>query len=216
MPGWPETRDTLLARLRDPDDLQAWSEFSTLYHPLIFRFALRRGLQEADALDITQQVLWAVARAAESWTSVEGKPRFRSWLATVARNATLNLLQRDGKNRASGKSSVWEFMKTIPAPDEDLETSWTTERRKQIFRQAAQKTEPLFSPAIWQLFWRTTVEGESIEAVASELGKSLGAAYAGRSRVMAHLRREAQLLDQADSGVDSNHFSRERDRHDLA
>lgn len=214
MPAWPETRDTLLARLRNPSDLQAWAEFSDLYQPLIFRFALRRGLQEADAQDVTQQVLWAVARAAESWQAAEGNGRFRSWLATVARNATLNLLQRDGKNRGSGKSSVWEFLQTIPTPDEDLEASWKSERRKQIFRAAARTIEPQFSPEIWQLFWRTTVVGEPIEKVAAELGKSLGAAYAGRSRVMAHLRKAAQKMDQSDSGLDQDLPVGERNHHE--
>ena len=65
MQAWPETRDTLLARLRDPADMQAWSEFMRLYEPVIKGFVTGRGLQAADAQDICQHVLWAVARAAE-------------------------------------------------------------------------------------------------------------------------------------------------------
>jgi hypothetical protein len=45
---WPETRDTLLLRLQNPADQQAWGEFVQLYQPLIVRFAVRQGLQDAD------------------------------------------------------------------------------------------------------------------------------------------------------------------------
>ena len=89
MQGWPETRDTLLARLRDPADMQAWSEFTRLYEPVITRFVAGRGVQAADAQDICQHVLWAVARAADDWPGHAEPGRFRKWLATVTRNATL-------------------------------------------------------------------------------------------------------------------------------
>ncbi len=62
MQPWPDTRDTLLMRLQDSADRHAWNEFTRLYEPLIFRFAVRCGLQEADARDITQQVLCSVAQ----------------------------------------------------------------------------------------------------------------------------------------------------------
>ena len=87
---WPDTRDTLLARLRDPSDQAAWAEFLSIYQPLIYRFSRSRGLQDADAQDATQHVLWAVARAADRWEPDPSRGRFRSWLAKVASNAAIN------------------------------------------------------------------------------------------------------------------------------
>lgn len=196
MQGWPETRDTLLARLRDPADLQAWSEFTRLYEPVITRFVAGRGVQAADAQDICQHVLWAVARAADDWPGHAEPGRFRKWLATVTRNATLNVLQRELKHRGSGRSSVWDYLNALPAPDEDLDRAWEMERLDQIYRTAARVVEPRFSPEVWQLFHRTTVEGEPVEAVARELGKSPGAAYTARSRVMKALRAVALEMEQ--------------------
>ena len=56
----PETRPSLLLRLRNPQDEQAWREFLELYEPLIERLARRRGLQHADARELVQEVLVAV------------------------------------------------------------------------------------------------------------------------------------------------------------
>jgi RNA polymerase sigma-70 factor (ECF subfamily) len=61
MSAFPTTRISLLMRVRDHGDRQAWTDFVTLYRPVSYRFARRRGLQEADAQDLTQSVLTAVA-----------------------------------------------------------------------------------------------------------------------------------------------------------
>ena len=61
----PETRDSLLVRMRDPRDGQAWAEFVQIYEPVVYRLARGQGLQDADARDLTQQVLMAVAARVE-------------------------------------------------------------------------------------------------------------------------------------------------------
>jgi DNA-directed RNA polymerase specialized sigma24 family protein len=57
----PQTRLSLLVRLRDPRDAQAWGDFVELYAPLVYRQARRAGFQDADAADVTQDVFRAVA-----------------------------------------------------------------------------------------------------------------------------------------------------------
>ncbi len=49
MQGIPETRNSLIVRLRQPGNQEAWREFASLYEPLIYRLAARRGMQHADA-----------------------------------------------------------------------------------------------------------------------------------------------------------------------
>ena len=44
----PETRPSLLIRLRNPADQNAWFEFAEIYRPVITRLALRKGLQAAE------------------------------------------------------------------------------------------------------------------------------------------------------------------------
>ncbi len=193
---WPDTRDTLITRLRDPADQQAWADFACLYQPLIARFALRQGLQEADANDITQRVLWTVARAAENFQVGEQHGSFRGWLAKVTTNAVINLIQREKKHRGSGRSSVLELMESVPAPSTELSDAWRTEYRTAVFRMAALQVRPKFTDDVWRLFWRTAVEGEPIEDVSKELGKSIGAAYAARCRVLTAIRKATNQIEQ--------------------
>jgi RNA polymerase sigma-70 factor (ECF subfamily) len=78
--------------MRDPQDGRAWGEFVEIYEPVVYRLARREGLQDADARDLTQQVLMAVAGRVERWDPDRSKGSFRAWLYRVARNLTVNLM----------------------------------------------------------------------------------------------------------------------------
>jgi RNA polymerase sigma-70 factor (ECF subfamily) len=51
----PETRASLLWRLRNPEDQDAWDQFAILYRPVVFQLAIHRGMRNADAEDLAQQ-----------------------------------------------------------------------------------------------------------------------------------------------------------------
>ena len=81
----PATRRSLIVKLRDPADSAAWGEFVAIYEPLIYRLARRKGLQDADARDVCQEVFQAVARAIDRWEPDRGS--FRGWLSRIAQSA---------------------------------------------------------------------------------------------------------------------------------
>src|SRR3954470_13883371 len=86
------TRSSLLVRLRDPRDEQAWAEFVEIYTPLILRVAMQTGLQRSDADDLAQEVFRVVAGAIGRWDPDPKQGTFRGWLFRVARNLSLNVL----------------------------------------------------------------------------------------------------------------------------
>ncbi|MEM8736848.1 MAG: sigma-70 family RNA polymerase sigma factor [Planctomycetota bacterium] len=198
MQPWPDTRDTILARLYNADDKQAWEEFVQIYEPLIIRVATRLGLQDADARDVSQRVLLAVAGEAGNWKQGNHGGRFRGWLKRCATNASLNLLQRDDRHRASADTGSWALLQSAEAPPE-MTDLWDEEYRLELFRLAAARVQSRFATDSWECFHRTAVLNESYEHVAQSMEKSMGAIYALRSRIMASIRREVQRLRARDA-----------------
>ncbi|MEZ6089264.1 MAG: sigma-70 family RNA polymerase sigma factor [Pirellulaceae bacterium] len=189
----PETRSSLLLRVGDAQDQAAWEEFIELYHPVIYRTARLRGLQDADAHDVAQCVLIKVGRSLNERPHDRGRARFRTWLATVTRNEAINALRRWQADRGTGDSDVQKQLHNI-ADNDQQQAVWEAEYQKELFRLAARRIEPEFEAVTWQSFWRTTVEGESIAAVSESLGKQVGSIYAARSRIMRRLREEVDKL----------------------
>src|SRR5438552_10952747 len=86
----PPTRASLLLRLGDPGDAEAWREFVDLYTPLVYGYARKQGLQDADAADLSQEVLGTVAGAMGRFQYDPGRGAFRNWLFTVVRRKLAN------------------------------------------------------------------------------------------------------------------------------
>src|SRR5260370_27174970 len=120
----PETRPSLLVRIRDPQDERAWSEFLDIYTPLIYQLARRKGLQDADAADLTQDVFRAVAGAIDRWEPDPARGSFRGWLFRIARNLMLNFLAAKRRHlKVTGDSDTRRLLEEEPAP-EDEDTSF--------------------------------------------------------------------------------------------
>jgi RNA polymerase sigma-70 factor (ECF subfamily) len=83
----PETRASLLLRVRDADDQDAWAEFAAIYQPVIRAMATGRGMQSADVDDLVQQVMMAVIGAIDRFELDGQRARFRTWLRTIAYRA---------------------------------------------------------------------------------------------------------------------------------
>ena len=82
----PTTRASLLLRLRDPRDHEAWVEFDSRYEPVVYRVLRRASLQDADAVEVLQKLFLAVNRNIGHWEHVGDRGSFRGWLRRVTRN----------------------------------------------------------------------------------------------------------------------------------
>jgi RNA polymerase sigma-70 factor (ECF subfamily) len=189
----PSTRPSLLVRIRDLQDQEAWREFVEIYGPVVYGFARKRGLQEADAGDLTQEVLRAVATVASRLEYDPPKGWFRGWLYTVARNKLHDfLLARRRQGQGSGDSKVQALLEERPAQRE--EALWDEEYQQQLFAWAAERVRLRFENSTWQAFWYVAVDGRSPKATAATLGLTLAAVYMAKSRVLTALRKEIQQL----------------------
>jgi RNA polymerase sigma-70 factor (ECF subfamily) len=190
----PTTRSSLLARIRDLQDREAWHQFVEIYAPLVYQFARRRNLQDADAADLTQDVLRAVAGAADRLSYDPRRGSFRGWLYAVARHKLSDLLaQRRRPGQGSGDPAEHELLAEQPAREEES-ALWDQEYQQRLFAWAADRVRPEFREPTWQAFWQTAVEGKEPREIASTLGMSPGAVYIARSRVLARIRQQIQEL----------------------
>lgn len=193
MPELPSTSETLLNRVRQPDADGAWAEFAALYGPLVYRTARRGGLQDADAEDVRQDVLRAVAATIGRFEHTPGTGSFRRWLFTITRNRLVDFYKSPGNHDGGvGGSEAARRLAEVPAPV--AEEDWDAEFERHLFGVAAERVRPEFQPNTWQAFWRTAVDGRPGPAVAAELGMSVGAVHVARSRVLARLRKEVAAL----------------------
>jgi RNA polymerase sigma factor (sigma-70 family) len=193
----PTTRPSLLARIRDPRDGVAWAEFVDIYGPLVYDYGRRRGLQDADAADLTQDVLRAMATAAGRFAYDPARGAFRSWLFTVTRRKLLDSARRRRPgDRGTGDTDVqWrleeEEVGHSQGRDEDEDgIEWDRAFRQRLLDWAAESVRGEFRPATWQAFWLCAVEGRPPREASASLGMSVGAVYAAKCRVLARLREE--------------------------
>ena len=197
MSNMPETRDSLIVQIQDPANRNAWDQFTQLYRPVVYRIARRRGLQDADAEDLTQQVMLSVARAIPDWKR-NPETRFRYWLNRIARNAIVNALSRGPKDRGVGGSDFVQAVNNLPHQSGNVETQIEYEYQRQLYRRAAEIVRDSVNADTWLAFFHTVVEGESTEVVAARLGKTIGNVHAARSRLMRRLQNAVRELMEAD------------------
>jgi RNA polymerase sigma-70 factor (ECF subfamily) len=193
----PETRPSLMLRLRDPQDQQAWTQFVAIYEPLVLRMLKQRGLQEADARDVTQLVVLAVTQAVDRWKPDGRDASFRRWLFGIARKSALKFIERGATSRGParrgvGGTDMLDLLKNLPEPEHRTVTVFDDEYRNEIFDWAAERVRDEFRESTWQAFWRTCVLNEPIAEVADCLGMTTGNVYVARTRVIARLRQKVE------------------------
>lgn len=204
MTQFPETRESLIIQVKDPSNRDAWGTFVDLYRPVINRIALARGLQDADAQDLTQQVLMAVASSIGRWEKSGETTRFRHWLRRVVRNAIVNAISRRPRDQATGTSSIETLLTDLPEyagnhHAEETDSLIELEYRRELYLRAAACVRTDVDPETWRAFEMTVIGGVSNANAAQELGKSIGTIYAARSRVMKHLRTAVAEIEEAQS-----------------
>jgi RNA polymerase sigma factor (sigma-70 family) len=192
----PVTRPSLLVRLRDPRDEQAWAEFTEIYGPLIRRLARRKDLQNADADDLVQEVFRTVSAAIDRLDYDPRRGSFRGWLFTIARNLMVNFLASQHRHaRGTGDTLMAHLLEEQPAPSAGETALFEAEYRRRLLDWAAELVRGEFSELAWNAFWQTGVEGKRAKEVAEALGTTVGTIYYYKSQVMARVR---QLIERVE------------------
>jgi RNA polymerase sigma factor (sigma-70 family) len=189
----PLTRMTLLTRIKDETDSDAWREFVQLYGPVVYGYARKRGLGDADAAELMQEVLRSVPRNAETMEYDPNRGTFRDWLFTISHNKICNFHSTQS-NRLHRTGDSDSPITTVPDRDEEPDSDWDTEYQRQLAAKAMDRVKHMFRSSIWQAFWKTAVNGRSAQDVGFELKMTPGAVYVAKCRVLVRLREEVRHL----------------------
>jgi RNA polymerase sigma factor (sigma-70 family) len=185
-----DTRPSLLARLRDACDGESWQTFVDIYTPLIYRFCRQRNLQDADAADVTQEVLAQVARSMQVFEYQPERGRFRDWLGTVTRNKLRRFLE---KRKRVPATAAWEAeLDQVIASEQDAE--WTAEFNAHLLQTACARVRPHFELPTWRAFEMVWLQRRTAIVAAQEMGWAIHAVYVAKSRVLKRLKEEVLNL----------------------
>lgn len=185
------TSVSLLQRLHQPGDEQAWQRFVRLYTPLLYYWARRLGLPKADAADIVQEVLLVVVRRMPDF-AYDRERSFRGWLRTIA----INQWRARCRRHAAAPPVAADATLSDLADPGGGDAFEETEYRQQLVRRALVIMQAEFAPTTWKACWEFVVSGRPAAEVATELGVSVDVVYSAKSRVLRRLRQELDgLLD---------------------
>jgi RNA polymerase sigma-70 factor (ECF subfamily) len=189
------TRVTLLGRLRrDPSDQAAWSEFVEHYGPKIYGWCRKWGLQEADAQDVSQNVLLKLAQKLSEFR-YDSSRSFRAWLKTVTHHTWSDFLQ--GQQRAgqgSGDSAVGNLLLNLEARD-DLLKQIKEDFDRELMEEAMGRVRLRVAPQTWQAFVLTALEGLSGAEAAERIPMQIAQVFVAKRRVCRMLEQEVAALE---------------------
>jgi RNA polymerase sigma-70 factor (ECF subfamily) len=191
------TRITLLGRLRrDPTNQAAWAEFVDQYGPRIYAWCRKWNLQEADAQDVTQNVLLKLARKMGEFT-YDPSRSFRAWLKTLTHHAWSDFLEsRRRPGLGSGDSDAAAMLNSVEAR-EDLVRQLEEEFDRELLREAMTRVRLRVAPQTWQAFTLTALEGLSGAEAAERIPMQVAQVFVAKRRVQKMLREEVARLEQS-------------------
>jgi RNA polymerase sigma-70 factor (ECF subfamily) len=190
------TRITLLGRLlKDPTNQAVWSEFVEHYGGKVYGWCRKWNLQEADAQDVTQDVLVKLADKMKTF-HYDPSRSFRAWLKTITRHAWKDFLDSQKRlTKGSGDSGVAQMLDSLEARD-DLLKHLEEEFDREILEEAMLRVRLRVAPQTWEAFRLTTMEGLSGAEAAERIPMRATQVFVAKHRVQKMLQEEIQKLEQ--------------------
>jgi RNA polymerase sigma-70 factor (ECF subfamily) len=194
------TRPSLLMRIRDRNDQESWRTFVMIYAPLVYRYCCRHGLQDADASDLSQEVMQKVARAIRTFEYQPARGLFRNWLLTITRRQLAEFHQKIARRpeQSIDCSEVEALSEDGDRPDAD----WNQDFTDRVLQVALDRSRPNFEPTTWRAFESVWIENRSAAETADALALNIDLVYYSKARVLKRLKEEVEEIVEDFSGMD--------------
>jgi RNA polymerase sigma factor (sigma-70 family) len=220
MPGQLEpfspTRQSLLSRLKDWDDRESWRDFFETYWRLIYGLAVKSGLPHAEAEDVVQETLLAVAKEMPDFKYDPARGSFKGWLLEVTRRRIANHVRKGLKHRqAAARPLAGEAprhlsgvgrepdqrrtatVERIPDPNSDeMERLWDQEWQKNLLEAAIVRVKKRVNAKQYQMFHSYVMMQWPMDQVKETLGVSAAQVYMAKMRIGRMIKCEVRALEK--------------------
>ncbi len=190
------TRRTLIQRVHDQYDENAWEEFAQVYSRYIYAVIRNMNITAYDAEEIHQQVMVKLWKHLPN-LDLDQIRRFRSYLGTITKNEVLQFIRSRQRRlareeKAAGDASL-DYLNKIRIPD--VETIVENEWRVHLTNMALRNIENLFTENAMIIF-RLSIDGLHASEIAEKTGMTLSTVNTLKSRVRTRFTAELEQLKQ--------------------
>jgi RNA polymerase sigma-70 factor (ECF subfamily) len=189
------TSHSLLERLHDRSDEQAWQRLLSIYEPWLRGWLSRHDLQPADVEDVLQDILVVVSDKLPQFVH-NGQPgAFRTWLRTILTHRVRHFLRgRRHRQAVLSVQPLSDWLDQLADADSALSQQWDQEHDQHLVRRLLACIQSEFNAATWQVFRMLVLDDCSAAEVAKRFGITANAVYVAKARVLARLRVEVRGL----------------------
>jgi len=203
------TRRTLLSRLRNLDDQESWRTFFDQYWRLLYNVARRSGLDDADAQEIVQDTVLAVARKMPGFRYDPERGTFRQWLLRITRRRIIDYLRRIYRQPPRAEIALESLEEdgeqgaaAIDESSSAIEAAWNEEWEKSMFDAALARVRASINPRHFQVFDYCVLKEWPASKVAATLGLNAAQVYLAKHRVAQAMKRAVRRInDERSQGI---------------
>lgn len=211
----PSATSTELLRQAQANNQGAWEQLVGLYSRRMYRWCRRAGLQPADAGNVVQESLQAVARKLGEFRRDRPGDTFRGWLRRITDNkirdhfrkqgraldlATggtdgqrklANLTQESVNGSAGSENAAYE---NSDSENNNEQATWDTtlvaalSPRTTAAQDVIERIRGEVSERDWKFFWRVVVDGQSAADVGREFDVTANTVRLVKMRMLRRLR----------------------------
>jgi RNA polymerase sigma-70 factor (ECF subfamily) len=186
------TSPSLLERIWDRCDPQAWQRWLTVYEPWLRGWLGRHRLQPADVDDVLQNILAVVSQKLPAFVHGGQPGAFRAWLRAILVHQVRDFLRARRRQAQADPSLDW--LERLEDPGSELSRQWDLEHDREVVRRLLAAVRADFQPRTWEAFRLLVLEDRPAAEVARHCGMERSAVYMAKSRVLARLRQELHGL----------------------
>jgi len=189
------TRKTLIQRVQDQHNEEAWEELINIYSRYVYSILISMNVSEGDSDELHQEIMIKLWKRLPE-LDIENL-RFRNYLSTVTKNTVLNFIRgrkrRIDREEKALADTTLTYLDSIRLPD--IEEISEKEWRIYLTHLALQNIEPLFSKNAITVF-KLSLQGLTAQQIAEQEDITLSTVNTLKSRVKSRFKSELEQLKE--------------------